>query len=195
MASKLDLFDGARALVQQRCDKVGLSAKTLNVANMREDATFWSSRYACVLLWPIRAATADTLRHEAVVAEGVFHDALNDLEGERRGRPVDGYLILALDAKPPSDVDVIIRALELSSRVCRKHVVWPEQDDAHALTDTDERPWPRIESVTVLGLPDVECRNRPDVAWPTLEPEAGQLWAQLEGKNVSNVARRHGNEE
>lgn len=185
MAFEVNLLKSAREHVEARCAKVGLALESLKgLPSVSSQASFWASSYACVLLWPVE--TESTLLSEAHRAEGVFNEMLGVREKPRGNRPIDGYLVLLLSAAPSGEVDDAVRDLELSSQICRKHVVWPlaEVEQGRAI-------WSRLEAVTVLGLPDAQTPSI-DVAWPKLEGPADELWQELDGKSPINVARRHG---
>lgn len=185
MAFDANLLKGARQRIEERCAKVGLAAEGLEGASVASQASFWVAPYACVLLWPVE--TEASLLSEANRAESVFHDVLSARERPRGDRPIDGYLILLLATAPSDDIDDMVRELELSPQICRKHVVWPleEANEAGAI-------WSRLEAVTVLGLPEAQTEGGIDVAWPELEGPADELWQELDGKSAVRVARRHG---
>jgi hypothetical protein len=62
----------------------------------------------------------------------------------RKGLIVDGYLILVLQKEPDIKIKDLIREMELNTKVCRKHVVWPKD----GLAGLD-----RLQFITVLSLP------------------------------------------
>tara|TARA_R110002072_G_scaffold70641_1_gene170387 strand:- start:383 stop:964 length:582 start_codon:yes stop_codon:yes gene_type:complete len=62
----------------------------------------------------------------------------------RKGLIVDGYLILVLQKEPEIKIKDLVREMELNTKVCRKHVVWPME----GLAGLD-----RLQFITVLSLP------------------------------------------
>lgn len=75
--------------------------------------------------------------------QSLIRKALTILEN-KKGLIVDGYLLLILQQEPTTKIKEIIREIELNTKVCRKHVVWPVEDG----TKLD-----RLQFITVLALP------------------------------------------
>ena len=145
--------------------------------------SWWSGRYAAVVLWPVPSNEMGVLRAEALRAEGWFAEALAAEEANRDGRVLDGYLILALPSAPSDQVQAEVWHLELSSQVCRKHVVWPSGDARQS--------WLRLDSVTVLALPEGVTAVSGEPRWPTMEPEAEALWRDIERLGPAAAAEAH----
>ncbi len=148
-------------------DQVGLSrierlpAGYTGAVDPPEGAAFWAGTYARLLFWPV---TEGGLA-EAARAGQAWLDAL--LKANEGGQaPIDGYLVLALASAPERE---LVRALELSTQVCRKHVIWP---------DDCEMGWRGLAAVGVLGLPQEAVRVRRQ-AQLVLDAEAEALWRRI----------------
>jgi hypothetical protein len=136
----------------------------------------WSSSYAHLLLWPLISIEPSAIEQGASVAQGWFDEVLARFESSDPGRPVDGYLVLALPRPPEENAKDEIRRLELSSQICRKHLIWP------AVAAEDEElaeAWCRVADVTVLGLPDAETAAAAELYWPDIDREAQAVWDDL----------------
>ena len=149
----------------------------------------WSSTYARLLLWPCPSSDAATVEASARAGQRWFDEVL--VEGERKsgGRPIDGYLVLALPEAPDEDAREDVPRLELSAQVCRKHLIWPSVPD-----DPDRKsvPWRRVADVTVLGFPDTDVEAVPsgELYWPEIDTEAMALWEELDAIGVSAAVLR-----
>lgn len=103
-------------------------------------------------------------------------EVLSSIEADHPRRPIDGYLVLALPRSPQDDAKDDIRRLELSARICRKHLIWPaEATNAGPPSEL----WCRVADVTVLGLPDAMTAATDELRWPSLDSEAEAVWADL----------------
>lgn len=60
---------------------------------------------------------------------------------------VDGYLLILLEDAPTEALRELVRRKEADPHLCRKHVIWHEVDE------NEQKCWPRLSRVTVLGLP------------------------------------------
>ncbi|PCJ28177.1 MAG: hypothetical protein COA96_01320 [SAR86 cluster bacterium] len=63
----------------------------------------------------------------------------------KKGLIVDGYLILIITGEPNENAKKLIREIELDTKVCRKHVVWPKEDRSEL---------DKLQFITVLNLPE-----------------------------------------
>lgn len=194
-----DLLESARAEIGDLCRKVGLEGELLpkfdeSAAKPPAGAMLWASAYAAALFWPVSAADVDILRIAADEGQQYFDELITVKERNTHGRVIDGYLILGLPSAPSDDVQSVVMELELSSQVCRKHVVWPKPADAVDALSTESGKWRRIADVTVLGLPDADTAGAPEVYWPPLDDEAEELWHELENGNPVAIAQQHGGE-
>jgi hypothetical protein len=192
-AARMDLAS-AYAALDPLSAKVGLvRVDTLP----RDEATapapqgiaLWSSTYARLLLWPCPSSDAATVEASARAGQRWFDEVL--VEGERKsgGRPIDGYLVLALPEAPDKDAREDVRRLELSAQVCRKHLIWPSVPDD---PDRESVPWQRVADVTVLGFPDTDVEAVPsgELYWPEIDTEALALWEELGAIGVSAAVSR-----
>lgn len=182
-------LSSAYAAIDPLCIKVGLSRthqlpRVDGTAEAPHGIALWSSPYARLLLWPCQASDAPTVEATANEAQRWFDEVL--ISGERimRGRPLDGYLVLALPTRPGDEAREDVRRLELSAQVCRKHLIWPSapEDADHA-----EVPWRRVADITVVGLPDAELVPGEELQWPAIDTEAKALWEELDAIGVSAV--------
>lgn len=183
----------AREQIDELCAKVGFvraeylpQPEATNRAP--EGAALWSSSYARVLLWPCGASDSVSVEQAAAVGQAWFDEVL--IQGERatRGRPIDGYLVLALPQAPDAKAREDIRRIELSAQVCRKHLIWPSSATE---VDHESSRWQRVDDVTVLGLPDAIAAPGPELQWPELDTEAETLWNELVSIGVSAAILRH----
>jgi len=87
----------------------------------------WVSPYALMMMWPM-PNNIKSFRHEVEIAEAWLDLALQAMEEKATasGTAIDGYLIVALQSAPTTDIEPQIRHLELSPNICRKNVVWPD---------------------------------------------------------------------
>ncbi len=170
------------------CARVGFArAEQLPLINdlaAADGTALWLSSYARLLLWPCAASDAQTIETTAHTAQRWFDEVLTSGERGLGGRPIDGYLVLALPTPPADDVREDVRRLELSAQVCRKHLIWPSlsQDSDHA-----DVPWRRIADITVVGLPDAGIKPGEELQWPKIDTEARALWEELDTIGVSAV--------
>jgi len=84
------------------------------------------------------------LRQHQEDIQSWIRKALMFLEN-KKGLIVDGYLLLILQQEPNVKMKEIIREIELNTKVCRKHVVWPVKDGTEL---------GRLQFITVLALPE-----------------------------------------
>jgi hypothetical protein len=181
-AGNLDL---AVAQVDELCAKVGLQQAGLPVAAgehiVPAGTTLWTSSYARLVLWPCGASDAKGVIAAAREGQGWFDEVLVRGEAQSRG-PIDGYLVLALPAAPEADASEDVRRLELSSQVCRKHLIWPAGD-----ADVEEAAgtWLRVADVTVVGLPDTMPSSGSELVWPEIDSEAQAVWDDLAALGLS----------
>lgn len=184
---------GARGQLEELCAKVGLVSindlpQSETPIRPPNGSTLWSSSYARVLLWPCGASDPASVEQAAAAGQAWFDEVLVQGERHTRGRPIDGYLVLALPQAPDAEAREEIRRIELSVQVCRKHLIWPSSaDDA----DGDPVGWRRVADVTVLGLPDAAAAPGPELQWPGLDIEAEALWNELVSIGVAEAILRH----
>lgn len=157
--------DGVAAL-DPLCRAVGLAPVEIATTSP-VGARLWTADYAALLFW---VGTADSLRDATVAGEAWLAEYLAKEEQCRGARVVDGYLLVALPQPAKDDDAALVRAIELSTQICRKHVIWPEDNGA----------WLRIDEVTVLGLPPGVTSASGEPAWPSLTAEAASLWAAIQ---------------
>jgi hypothetical protein len=173
-------FSKAADQLDVLCQKVGLSAvgslPAFEQGSAPVSAVLWSSAYAHLLLWPLGGTSREAIDKGATQAEGWFDELLSGAEAGQAGRPVDGYLVLALPMAPADDAKDEIRRLELSARICRKHLIWPA---AGQNGQPPLEPWCRVADVTVLGLPDAAMAGTSELVWPKIDGEADAVWADL----------------
>lgn len=178
-------LDLAVAQVDDLCVKVGLLQAELPVAagehTVPAGTTLWASSYARLVLWPCGASDAAGVIVAAREGQGWFDEMLILDEAQSRG-PIDGYLVLALPAAPAADANEDVRRLELSSQVCRKHLIWPAGE-----ADTEETAgaWLRVADVTVVGLPDQMPSGGSELVWPKIDSEAQAVWDDLAAMGLS----------
>ena len=98
---------------------------------------------------------------------------------EKKGRLIDGYLLLAMPSKPDGALLAQVRRVESDTSICRKHVLWPEPDLSWSST---------LNAVTTLGLPSTEPVSG-EVTEPLLPWAAGRaLEARANGLSFDDVA-------
>jgi hypothetical protein len=167
----------ARAQLDALCRKVGL--KLVDALpeeagrRMPNDVSLWSSAYAQLLLWPCGGNDARSIELAAESGQGWFDEVLTKGERVTCGRPIDGYLVIALTGEPDQGAMEDVRRLELSSQVCRKHLIWPSKDD------DEVGQWLRVADVTVVGLPDAGTAGGSELYWPEIDSEAQAIWNDL----------------
>jgi hypothetical protein len=168
------MFDQLGRTIDEYASSVGFSR---TIAPSRADeietpagAALWSADYAKLLLWPATSASGADLSSALHDAVAWFDVVLSQAEVSGRG-PVDGYLALALPSKPDDESCLdLVRVIESSPRVCRKHVIWPDQEA--------EGSWRGLLSITVLGLP-TGANAGDSVDWPLLDDEQQKLWERV----------------
>lgn len=175
----------AVAQLDELCAKVGLYQARPPIAGevhtIPAGTTLWTSSYAQLVLWPCGASDAAGVVAAASKGQGWFDEILVSGEAQSRG-PIDGYLVLALPAAPAADASEDVRRLELSSQVCRKHLIWPAGE-----TDTEEikGTWLRVADVTVVGLPETIPSGGGELVWPNIDSEAQAVWDDLAALGLS----------
>lgn len=174
------------------CRKVGMVRRQAlppfdKAASPPARAALWSSSYALLLLWPIESSESQAIEHGASEGEGWLDAALSELEAQRPERPLDGYLVIALPNPPEDRATEDIRRLELSSRICRKHLIWPSPNETIA---AGEDPWCRVADITVLGLPDAVTSAGDELYWPSMDSESEALWNDLLAKGAPATAQQ-----
>ncbi len=184
-------FEAAKQQLDVLCRKVSLrpasKLPTLKHGVAEPPGTaLWSSSYAHLLFWPVDSHALGGIEHCTNEAEGWFEEFLSGVEASIGDRPIDGYLVLALPETPASDARDQIRKLELSSRICRKHFIWPADKDSEEAADA----WRRIADVTVLGLPEAAMAGTSELYWPKIDSEAEAVWSDLVQLGAAAAAQR-----
>ncbi len=190
-SSYIELLNVARADLDILCQKVDLQnildLPSFEHAPLPIGTTLWSSEYAVLLFWPSFASDREGIVTEAAKAQGWFDELLSFKEKEKRKKLIDGYLVLALPAAPEGEAKEEVRKLEISSQICRKHVVWPR---AVGDKNYNEQAWMRISDVTVLGLPDVTTTEVEGLYWPEIDSEAQAVWDDLMSIGVGRTVQK-----
>jgi hypothetical protein len=135
----------------------------------------WLSEHAWMLLWPVDDASSFTIKQAWRDAERHLDEVIPD-EVATGGSVIDGYVVLALPERPTGDDALaMIREAELSPHICRKHVVWRD-DEANDEDDggASGRAWRNVDTITVLSLPNV-TPSAGRVAFPQLPADAAAL--------------------
>lgn len=185
-------FAAAGQQLDVLCRKVGLNA-AVHLPQSKQRITppgataLWSSSYAHLLMWPVDGVSGELIERSANEAEGWFDEFLGKAEAAASGRPVDGYLVLALPQTPAGDSGDEIRKLELSSRICRKHLIWPAGTE-NGIPPAE--PWCRVADVTVLGLPEAEMAGASELYWPKIDADAEAVWSDLLAHGPTVTAQR-----
>ncbi len=96
--------------------------------------------------------------------------ALFALENQK-GLIVDGYLLIILKQEPDTVLTEIIRKMELDTKVCRKHILWPKQNESGL---------DRLEFVTILSLPEPLKSNSVNAVPFELSAEASKLLSKYD---------------
>ena len=162
------------ASLDRLCGEVGLHRSAAPPAGAAEDvapppgAVMWAGSYARVLLWP--AADEGALASAAADGQAWLDAILSASEGGQL--PIDGYLILGLPGGPVTEEGrERVRRLEMSTHVCRKHVIWPDADSTLG--------WRGLVAVSALGFPAGPAARAAGGA-PDLDPEAAALWSRVQ---------------
>lgn len=168
-----DWIGGGVKAIGPLCEAVGLAVEP--DVEAPDGVTLWSGAYAAVAFWP---TCEDQFVVQAGQAEAWFADYLYGAERRRNARVVDGYLLLAFAQPVAEALNSVVRSVELSTQICRKHAVWPDAGGA----------WPRLDAVTVLGLPTGVTAASSEPAWPALDAKATSLWARIQQFGPKRVA-------
>lgn len=189
-SSYMELLSVARAELDFLCQKVKLTKlqelPRLDHTPTPVGATLWLSEYAILLFWPAFASDQESIVAEAAKAQRWFDEVLSSKEKEKRRKLIDGYLVLALPVAPEAEAKEEVRKLEISSQICRKHVVWPRGE----VLRNSEQVWQRISDVTILGLPDVTITDTDGLYWPDIDSEAQAVWDDLISIGVSRTVQK-----
>lgn len=176
--------------LEQLCTRVAMARQAqlprlADVAEPPAGAALWSSNYAQLLLWPVASNESEVIALATDEGEG-WLDALLSQAERSPTIPLDGYLVLALPAAPTPEADKEIRKVELSVKICRKHLVWPSSPEALA---KGAGPWARVADVTMLGLPDAITAAGDGLYWPEIGDRAEALWQELQDRGAPSVAQ------
>ena len=172
------------------CSRVAMVRQTnfprlANVAEPPDGMVLWSSAYAHLLLWPVASNVGKAIARATDEGEG-WLDAMLSRADRPAKIPLDGYLVLALPDAPEPESEEEVRKVELSARICRKHLVWPSLPEALA---DGAAPWARVADVTMLGLPDSITAAGDGPYWPEISSDAEALWQELQKMGARSVAR------
>jgi hypothetical protein len=151
--------------------------------------TLWSSIYARLVLWPVPGIDASAIQTTAREAQAWFDEMLVQDERNSGGSPIDGYLVLALPGAPDDSTREEVRRLELSSQVCRKHLIWNSPP-----TELEDGGWQRVADITVVGFPDAEIAPGPELEWPQMDSQAKALWDDLVSLGVPAMVLKDGSD-
>ncbi|TXC74323.1 hypothetical protein FSZ31_06400 [Sphingorhabdus soli] len=158
----------------KRCETVGLRrAEPTHDMPLPDGAAMWTSSYATLLLWPVASVETHVLEEAEITGQDWLDENLALKEG---GSLTDGYLVLALPS-PPSEIGVI-REIEQSTMVCRKHVIWFEE--------LNDLSWKGVEKITVIALPQPIIASE-DLSYPDMDEDALGVW-EIVRKNGPNEA-------
>lgn len=159
------------------------STKLLNECNTRipEKAIVMHNSYALMVGIEV-LGTGDELLNSLKKTKDEMHDLVRRtllyLENIK-GLIVDGYLLLILKHEPDIHTNELIREIELDTKVCRKHIVWPINGE----TELD-----RLQFITVLALPDPILTNSTEKQSFELSAEANALISEYTKlKNLDRV--------
>lgn len=181
-----DIYSAQLAL-DTLCRKVSLQREIApeidGIGKLPEGSAFWSSNYACLLLFPVMDCSLSGFQESAAMALDFLDGVLS--ERERHNKHADGYLVLALKSKPEDELDIAVRALELSTNICRKNTIWPKSGDTPA-------SWDRISDISVLGLPDMTAESSEMLTWPIMSEEIKALWLEIGGDVVQATGNNNG---
>lgn len=153
----------------------------VQAAEPPQDAAIWEGTYASLVLWPVAESDQSQVRLAVARGQDWIDAVLNATERRVPLRTADGYLVLALPARPSRELEEDIRQIELSTQVCRKHVIWPRPD----MTS-----WERLAYITVLGIPDSPEASELSAGWPDLRPRAAKLIEDVEALGYRAAAER-----
>lgn len=131
----------------------------------------WLGEHAWMLLWPVDDASSITIERAWHDAERHLDELIPD-EVATGGSVIDGYVVLALPERPTGDDALaMIREAELSPHICRKQVVWRDDE---ANDGDDGGAWRNVDTITVLSLPNI-TPSAGRVAFPQLPTDATAL--------------------
>ncbi|CAC9544980.1 hypothetical protein [uncultured Gammaproteobacteria bacterium] len=94
----------------------------------------------------------------------------------KKGLIVDGYLLIILNQEPEEKGKDVVRDIELDTKVCRKHIVWPL---------TDGVSLDRLQFVTILSLPEPLYSKSENTTNFELSTEASSLLSEY--KRLGNL--------
>lgn len=103
---------------------------------------FWANDFAFLVLLVL--PENDSALLSRTFLEGSAWMSLVLKAEEKRGRLIDGYLLLAIPSKPDAAMLTEVRRVESDTSVCRKHVLWPNTNYGWTAP---------LSAVTTLGLP------------------------------------------
>ena len=145
-----------------------MEAPQMELANS-EGAEFWRNEFALLVLADVES-TSEALKQSLHVCSDIIARYLTQQQGNRR--LIDGYLLLLMPTKPDEALRPVVQQIELNTSVCRKHVIWPDEDGNWSSA---------LGTVTTLGLPEVTFSLEP-ITEPEIPAIARQALAALRGK-------------
>jgi hypothetical protein len=168
------------------------SIPSFSNAPLPTDARMLTSSFALLLMFPLSAATSQSIRDTVEAASAWTWHFLKNSESE--GKFLDGYIVVALETEPDENVRLAVQEAEANSQICRKHFIWPVNGS-----------WiERLYYVTTLGLPSVTEASTetaipilPDLATRALllyserksyEAVAEQLRAEVEAAAIKEIS-------
>jgi hypothetical protein len=156
------------------------SLPTIDGYEPEVDWQLWESPYALLLLAPVAMQSGvEGLRRTREPARRWLEAAI--ATEEKEGRILDSYLLLALDEPPDEALRDAIPEIEQDPSWCRKHVLWPMDDDS-------TNPWQnRLEQVTILSLAATPSPPAEPARIPKLPELAAKGWEHYQEKESNSV--------
>jgi hypothetical protein len=172
------------------CERVRLhrvqSLPTFQDVQVPAGAALWKATYAYVLLWPVTDHHAVGLRKAAERGQQWIDNLLTGAERKTIGFVTDGYLVLVLREKADDELASHVRRVESSTQVCRKHVVWWDNQPKIA----GRQPyWHGLMNVSVVALPPPGPAGE-EIGWPQLDSEAEDVWRVVHEVGHAQAARQ-----
>lgn len=159
----------------KRCETVGLRRTSIKPGTrLPDESVLWTGSYASLLLCPVESAESAAVE----AAEVAGQDWLDEnLDAQIGSALVDGYLVLALP-RLPTEIGVV-RQIEQSTKVCRKHVIWPEE--------FGNPNWHGLEKITVIALPPPVVASE-GASYPELDEQASAIWEVVNAHGSSEAS-------
>jgi hypothetical protein len=148
-----------------------MPAPQLEFANM-DGLEFWRSPFAILALTKVEENSLRSLNQAFAESSDIIGRIICLEQGNRR--LIDGYLLLLMSEKPEEELRLGVQEAELNTSICRKHVLWPDEDGSWLSA---------LSTVTTLGLPEVSPISTPLIE-PVLPRIAKQALELLESKQA-----------